>query len=229
MAPLADLLLPPLCFGCGNRLAESADLVCEDCQLQVILPPEDVCPVCGTQLEADGCGFCNDTVPVFDLARSAFLYTSPVKEIIHALKYNSYSSLSPWLVKCMLHSFHAEPRFEKCDLVTAVPLYRTRQRERGYNQSELLGKELARHLGLEFAMVAQRVHHTPSQTHLSKSQREHNLDSAFRLRRRANLEGRNILLIDDVFTTGTTVNKLSRVLKDHGAVTVAVLTAARAI
>jgi len=205
------------------------DLICEDCQAQLELPGDNICTVCGTELEQDSCPHCAESVPLFKLARSTFLFKGPVKELIHAFKYQSYQSVAPWLVRSMLETFHAEPRFADCDLVTAVPLHPVRQRERGFNQSELLARQLARHLGLDYAMPVKRAHHTASQTRLSKTQREHNLDTAFSLRAKSDIKGRHILLIDDVFTTGTTVNKLSGMLIAGGASSVSVLTAARAV
>lgn len=229
MQPVADLILPPLCFGCGNRIAAAADLICQNCSDQIITPGEDICQVCGTQLEQGTCQRCSETQPCFKVARSALMYQSPVKEIIHLLKYDSWSILSPLLSRCMLETFHSEPRFANCDIVTAVPLHRVRQRERGFNQSALIARHLARHLGLEFAILAKRTRYTLSQTRLSKTQREHNLDGAFAVKAKTRLTGRHILLVDDVFTTGTTVDTLSRLFLDNGAASVAVLTAARAI
>ena len=229
LTPLADLLLAPLCFGCGSKLQTASELICVDCQAQLALPGEDICKLCGTQMEQSSCPHCAESIPVFKLARSAFLYKSPVRELVHAFKYDSFTCVSPWLVTGMLKVFQSEPVFSTCDLVTAVPLHWVRQRDRGFNQSELLARQLAKHLGLKFCKLTRRAHHTPSQTRLSKEERERNLDGAFKLVSKKDLSGRHILLIDDVFTTGTTVNQLSRLFLDHHAASVAVLTAARAI
>lgn len=229
LTPLADLLLTPLCYACSDRLPVAADLICKDCQAQLAVPGEHICRHCGSQLEQDSCPHCAETAFLFKLARTAFHYHSPVRELIHRFKYDSFQNISPWLVRGMLQAYQSEPGFADSDLVTAVPLHRVRQRDRGFNQSELLARQLARHLGLSFSMLARRAHHTPSQTRLSKDEREHNLDGAFVMRPRRDVKGRNILLIDDVFTTGTTVNKLSRLFLDHEAASVTVLTAARAV
>ena len=229
LTPLADLLLTPLCFGCGSRLREASDLICEDCLAQLALPGEDTCKLCGTQLEQGACPHCAESIPLFRVARSAFLFKSPVRELVHAFKYDSYTRVSPWLIKGMLQTYQSEPAFSCCDLVTAVPLHWVRQRDRGFNQSELLARQLAKHLGLAYKQLARRSHHTPSQTRLSKEERQHNLGNAFKLKSKQDLSGSHILLIDDVFTTGTTVNQLSRLFLDHQAASVAVLTAARAI
>jgi len=115
------------------------------------------------------------------------------------------------------------------DLVTAVPLHRVRERERGYNQSELLGRALAFELGIPFAQPVLRHQNTRSQTNLSRQARLDNLSGAFALRRNADVAGKRIIVVDDVFTTGTTVNEVSHVLKAGGASRVAVLTATRAV
>jgi len=229
LTPLADLLLAPVCFACGSRLRKASELICDDCQAQLAQSGDDICQRCGTQLEQSCCPHCAESIPVFKLARSAYLFKSPVRELVHAFKYDSYTCVAPWLITEMLKVFQSEPSYSDCDLVTAVPLHWVRQRDRGFNQSELLAKRLAKHLGLRYSKLARRTLHTPSQTRLSKTERERNLDGAFKLISNKDLLGRHILLIDDVFTTGTTVNHLSRLFLNHQAASVAVLTAARAV
>jgi len=118
---------------------------------------------------------------------------------------------------------------EGFDCVCAVPLHRVRKRERGYNQSELLARKLASELGLPFVQPIYRRVYTRSQTNLSRQARLQNLAGAFALRKRSDIAGKRVILVDDVFTTGSTVNEAAQTLKDAGAAKVAVLTAARAV
>ncbi|MDZ4182041.1 MAG: ComF family protein, partial [Candidatus Cloacimonadaceae bacterium] len=165
---------------------------------------------------------------VFDIARSAYRFTGPIKSMIHAIKYEGMTSPVSFIVKGMQHSLSSSAELADIDLITAVPLHRVRRRERGFNQSELLARALAKALGKIYADPVSRRHYTQSQTRLHKQQRIKNLGGAFKLRRKANVANKRVLLIDDVFTTGSTVNEVAQTLRNGGAGYIAVLTAARA-
>lgn len=225
---LIDLVFTPTCLACGARIYEAADLLCLTCQRLIASPVEEVCPLCGGMVEDSTCLHCEQSDYTFDLARSALLFRSPVQDLIHEFKYNYYQCVSPWLVAFMAQAFHQEPGFQKCNVITPVPLHRVRKRERGFNQSELLARQLAQKLGIRYANLARRNRYTRSQTLLSKEDREVNLKNAFSLRSK-DLSGSHILLVDDVFTTGATANHLSRLFKEHQAASVSILTAARAV
>jgi len=128
----------------------------------------------------------------------------------------------------MYRAYQEEDALHNCDVITPVPLYFTRKKERGYNQSELLARCLSKKSAIPYCRLLKRTRHTASQTLLSKSEREHNLDGAFAIRRNKSVHGMHILLIDDVFTTGTTANQIAILLKEQGAKSVNIFTAARA-
>ena len=231
---LLDLLFPRACLVCGGAVAdETGGHVCWDCAAafpRVELPFCTRCgdPVDGRVESAYTCSFCRRRRPRFDRARSALRYRGGVRRAVHALKYGhaTYASrdLARWMAACC-RVHYADERF---DTVTAVPLHARRQRERTYNQAELLGRALAAELRLDFAgRLLRRTRATASQTELSAAERRRNVNKAFTAADGGWIDGRRILLVDDVMTTGATVAECSRVLKDAGAVTVHVITAAR--
>lgn len=222
------MLFPPVCLACNARIDQASKIICGDCQNRLIPIKKDYCPRCGGPLRDYHCPACAEQRFAFDFARAAFVYESPVRELVHAFKYSSLRSPGAFFTPAMLRIPAASRLAGHFDIVMAVPLHPVRQRERGYNQSELIARQLARELGIEYRNPVRRICNTTSQTNLSREARLKNLDAAFALRRKAMVSGRRVLLVDDVFTTGTTVNEIAKLLKKAGAAKVAVLTASRA-
>lgn len=223
------LLFPPVCLACNAPVDSAAEVLCSSCREQLLPIVKNYCKKCGAPLENYHCEACAHLDFAFDYARAAFIYKAPARELVHHLKYDSLSSPANYFSQALM-SIPAAKRFgNKFDFVTAVPLHRVRQRERGYNQSELLGRRLAEELGIPFELPVIRRVNTRSQTNLSREARLDNLSGAFALRRKAAVSGKRIILVDDVFTTGATANEVSLVLKAGGAARVAVLTATRGI
>ena len=165
------------------------------------------------------CGPCRRGEHFFDLARSALLFTHSLREIIHHLKYSDRVSLAKPLGKLLKECLAREPFTGK--LIIPVPLYRARERERGFNQAELI----ACGLGLPMKTRLLRRHkNTPTQTGLSRNERKRNLAGAFEMRE--DVTG-TVIVVDDVYTTGSTMNEIARTLKRAGAERVEVLTVAR--
>ncbi|HHZ15951.1 MAG TPA: ComF family protein [Candidatus Cloacimonetes bacterium] len=223
-----DLILTPTCFSCGERLDRARDVLCRHCMEKAIPLDDNSCPRCHTLMEAGKCPECDSGEISYDFAHSAWIFQGPIKDVIHYFKYNAYSSLSAWLGEAMYRAYQEEDALHNCDVITPVPLYFTRKKERGYNQSELLARCLSKKSAIPYCRLLKRTRHTASQTLLSKAEREHNLDGAFALRGKQEVSGKRILLIDDVFTTGTTANQIAILLKKHGAREVNIFTAARA-
>lgn len=155
----------------------------------------------------------------FDLARSAFLFNQALREIIHHLKYSDRVSLARPLGDLLRECLHREAFTG--DLVIPVPLHRSRERQRGFNQAELIAGRLGRPMSTH---LVRRRKNTPSQTGLTRNQRIRNLAAAFEVR--GEVKG-GVIVVDDVYTTGSTVNELARALKRAGAERVEVLTVAR--
>ena len=165
------------------------------------------------------CGECRRGDYAFDFARSIYLFNEPMRGLIHHLKYSSRVSLA----KAMGH------RLKECltaegfsaEVAVPVPLHRARVRQRGFNQAELLARQLGLHVD---PRLLKRRKNTPSQTGLSRSQRELNLSAAFEVRRKP---PECVVVVDDVLTTGSTVHEIAKTLKRAGTKRVEVLTVSR--
>jgi competence protein ComFC len=228
-----DLVYPRLCGACGRTVGEDERHVCWDClaRLEILTPP--FCSRCGDPVDGavDGpfvCAWCRSSAPHFELARSAARHRGPLKALIHGFKYlqatHVEGDLAMLLVACVRTHYPKVP----FDAVTFVPLHPARERERSYNQAHLLARRLAGHLGLPLMPRGlRRIRATGTQTHLKAHERRTNVRGAFAAVDAAWTEGRRLLLVDDVMTTGATVDEVSRVLKEAGAAGVYVVTVAR--
>jgi ComF family protein len=191
------------------------------------------CVCCGDPVAGDvqhdfTCFACSRKTPHFDLARSAVRYEGAVGEALRTLKYENALWLADDLAALLFACVQAEYSAIEFDLVTSVPLYPARRRARGFNQSALLGVFLARRMNCLYnEKSARRVRPTVTQTGLTASQRTANVTGAFRAGFLARLYNKRILLVDDIMTTGATVNACAAALKRGGAKSVHVITVAR--
>jgi ComF family protein len=164
----------------------------------------------------------------FDAAVSAFRSRGVVRKVMHDFKYGRQLHLrhllGQWLAETMNDPRLAGRRF---NLIVPVPLHPARKRERGFNQAELLARELHRKSRIPVQSVLRRTRYTTTQTQFDRSERMENLRGAFRLRRGCNVQGLRMLLVDDVLTTGSTLSECAAVLKKGGALSVHAATAAR--
>lgn len=229
-----DLLMPPRCLGCGVVVGRGGAL-CAACWsgLRFIAPP--LCAVCGLPFAQDEgediqCGACMAEPPAFSRARSALAYDDASRPLILDLKHRDrHEGVAPFAV-WLRHA--AGPGLDSAEAVLPVPLHRWRLLRRRYNQSALLARALARDCGLDFlpeALIRRRA--TPSQGGLNRLQRQRNVRGAFAVpeRMRSRIAGRHLVLVDDVYTTGATVDACVRALLRGGAAEVQVLTLARVL
>jgi competence protein ComFC len=200
LAALADLFYPQYCVGCEQR---AGDVLCRGCfdALPTIELP--VCARCGmpTAFETFACEECKNVDFGFEGARAALRYEGVGKEIVHSLKYKGYTAVP-------------------------VPLHRSRQRRRGFNQAVLLGRGVAGRLGVPVSDTLEAVRRTRDQVELSAGERRANVEGAYTAR--ARVRG-TILLVDDVFTTGATMNSCARALTRAGADEVYALSLCRTV
>ncbi len=169
---------------------------------------------------------CRSGLRGFDAAYCFGAYEGVLRELIHLYKYGRVRTLARPLADLVMTAF---PRDERLDAIVPVPLHWRRRWQRGFNQSELLARAVARRTGLAVSRALVRVRPTAVQAGLSNTGRRRNVAGAFRCRRRAAgaLDGRRILLIDDVMTTGSTAAACAAALKRRGAARVVLLAAAR--
>ena len=225
---LVSALLAPSCAVCDTVLDDvCGGCVCERCwrSLVRIVPP--VCDRCGDPLARPGtpCATCAYRSNVVDRSRAVGEYDGVLRDVVHALKYQGRRSLAAKLAKLMARS--GEGILSSAHFVVPVPLHWRREQQRGFNQARLL----AQHLNIPVIEPLARITATRPQVELSADRRLHNVRGAFRLRRwpaaARDVGGMKLILVDDVATTGATLDECTRILKEAGAAEVCALTAAR--
>lgn len=230
---MLDLLYPRRCAGCGVAPGQTARYVCWDCLAGIPFVGDPMCALCGDPVEGAvahdyTCSWCRRTQPAFMVARSAARYRGVVQDLLQALKYQQATHLAHDLGMLLAGCVQTYLSGQVWDAITYVPLHPRKARERSYNQSRLLAESLGRRMQLPVERHAlQRIRWTETQTHLSAEARKANVAGAFATPMPEWIEGRRWLLVDDVMTTGATVDACARVLMKHGAVQVAVVTVAR--
>ncbi len=227
-AGATDFLLPPVCLGCHQPLA-GHDALCAKCWRSIEFIRAPLCDRLGIPLPFDSGGIIVSAAaladpPVYDRARAAAHFDGVVRDLVHKLKYadqqDSRRLLGRWLATAGVDLLH------DANLLVPVPLHRWRLLTRRFNQAAILTQEVARLRDLPWAAEALvRVKRTPQQVGLTRDQRQRNMASAFQVPARAlaQIEGQNVVLIDDVITTGATIDACARVLEAAGAARVDVL------
>ena len=220
-----DLLFPPRCGGCG-RLGWRW---CCDCAAKVQCPPEPLCEVCGVpHSEPNGlCADCREARPAYTALRSWSIFEGPIRAALHQLKYRRDIGLGEALT-LPLAGFLTGLMW-RVDLIVPVPLGRKRLAERGYNQVSLIARPLSMAMRIAYAPGALvRSEETRSQVGLTRLQRQQNVRNAFRAKN-TRVNGRMVLLMDDVATTGSTLSSCAAALYAAGARDVFALTVSRAL
>jgi ComF family protein len=219
-----DLLFPRWCVGCGRE----GDFICSSClkSLPRVVPP--LCPKCGLpQSNASLCPSCLSWQAEIDGIRAPFRFEGVMRQAIHQLKYRNLRALAGLLASLLHEYLLANP--VTGEVLVPVPLHPKRLRERGYNQSQLLAKELGRLAGLPVAddCLTRQRHSLPQARTSSLAERRGNVADAFACHQR--LESKPVILIDDVATSGATLDACARALKAAGAASVWGLVLAREI
>jgi competence protein ComFC len=238
---LAAIVFPAPCRVCGQSLdTGSAMPLCSACMRSLLRAlPEPLCSRCGLPIvstaAAEGisaplCHFCRGYEYCFDFARSFGAYTPEMARAILLLKYASVASLGVWFARRLAAVVGREPGLFEVDAVVPVPLDPGRLRERGYNQAELIAKPLARLLDIPFrSYLLVRTRPRPNQLRLTRRERWETVRGAYATHKTAQVDKLRLLLVDDVLTTGATLDACSKALKGAGAAQVVCLTVARAM
>lgn len=219
-----DWLYPPECAGCGKP----GTRWCEACQRSTVEIAPPICPVCGNPTLVDGlCQRCQAIRPFFTALRSHTVFTGPVRQAIHRLKYRRDLGSGEALSRIMINSLRKLNW--SLDIITCVPLGLARFKERGYNQATLLARPIALAFRLPFLpRLLTRTRETRTQVGLTVGERQVNMADAFRLTNQPVL-GKNILVVDDVATSGATLNACAKALVDEGAAKIYGFSLARAV
>lgn len=232
LADTRDLVFPPHCPGCGGGLeAAPCDQLCPGCRRDLSLPTGALCPGCGAAVARDGATFCpgcRGRHALDDLVFAA-AFAGTARELVHRFKYRADFAAGRLLGQLLAERVGRELS-AGVDLVVPVPLHRRRLAGRGFNQAALLARGLSRRLGHRADLTAlARVRPTRSLAGLHPGDRARELRDAFRVRRPERVAGRRVLVVDDVLTTGATVEGCCRALKAAGAAWTGVAVAARVL
>ena len=233
---IADLIFPPRCITCEELLGQHGPLpFCTSCMAGVHFIESPLCPRCGTPFPvAEGedhlCGDCLITERPYAVARSVGRYEKTLRTAIHRFKYRGKTGIGDLLSGIMADFAEKTWDMKVFSRILPVPLHRRRLRERGFNQAVILARGLSRrfNIPLDFTSLRRNLF-TPPQVGLDRKQRLTNVQGAFTVTHPERIAGRRLLLVDDVFTTGSTLNECARVLIQAKAEAVAVLTVARAV
>ena len=224
-----NLIFPKTCLHCGNNLATNENLICENCVKKLVFRTGEFCPKCSSVLKSNKCEMCEEINYTFDNAFSAFKYSKVVKSLVHSIKYKEYKKVGKFLAIYMTEYWKKYVKIDDVDYVIPVPLHKVKKRMRGYNQAKIIGENFAKLMNFKFdSSLIKRINFTKTQTKLTKLQREKNIKNAFEVSDAKKIQNKKFLIIDDVFTTGSTVNEISDILRNFKADKIYVLTAARA-
>lgn len=234
----ASVLFPAPCHVCRQPLETASRIpVCAACLNSLRRISAPVCRQCGRPLPAvfrvevlPICHACARGLYRFDLARSFAQYDSTMQRVITLLKYSPAAPLGSWLARQIEPIIGAEPFLRKVNWVAPVPLDRTRLRQRGYNQAELIARPLASRLGLPLATdLLRRLRSRPARQKLSRRERWETVRGAFEAGPAGRVDRSHILLVDDVMTSGATLDACARALRSGGAEAVYAVTVARVL
>lgn len=236
---LVSVVFPADCRICGELLTDSRRTpICPKCLASFERIPATICETCGCPLfglpQKEGqprlCPPCQNKTYAFDWARSFAIYQGALVRAVLLLKFDQIEPLGAWFAERLAEVMTTErDRFE-ADVVVPVPLHRQRERERGYNQAALISKPLAKRLRLPHkALLLMRTKARPDKRILTLEERWESVRGAFATRPGSQVDNLRVLLIDDVLTTGATLDACARALREAGAKSVIGLTVARAI
>ena len=229
---LLDFVLPPICPICKQPVWTNHGL-CPDCFKSLQFITEPCCKACGRPfpfniLGEQTCAKCLSNPPLFHRALSVVVYDDTSKKLILPFKHGDRLELTPLMAKLMAQ--RGKDLIEEADLILPVPLHRLRLLKRKYNQAALLAKQLAQQFHKSYRPDGlNRIRSTPKQGKLTPEERRKNVANAFKINHHLSVQGKNVLLIDDVLTTGATANECSKILLKAGAKQVCILTFATTV
>ena len=232
---LLSFFFPPVCTGCGEKLRENESFFCSVCHDAFDSIPPPICPLCGAPLgnhvlETRKCPECPSGEVHFDSARSAFLYRGAIAEGVKAFKFRSRIELSELFARILYYQIRKKMSGKKFDVIVPVPLHFRRYMQRGYNQAGEIARIISRETYIDhFPDAIKRVRATKAQSGLHHDDRRENVKDAFSPSPGDRLKNKKVLLIDDVYTTGSTINACAGAIKKGGAESVTALTICRAL
>ncbi|MEJ2544381.1 MAG: ComF family protein [Calditrichaceae bacterium] len=200
--PVIAFALPAFCISCESKLTDGRKVICPDCFNKLPLLPEEYIDVLYKEIEQ----------PYFDDLIIRYQFAELFQKLIHQFKYQRILSLAKYFAAAIAPIIKGD----NCDYIVCVPLNAIKEKERGYNQSALIAEEIGNQLNITINNeLIGRIKNTPSQTKLNREQRILNMQDAFICEE--NLKDKHIIVVDDIITTGSTLNACAKVLKNNGA------------
>jgi len=232
----SEVIFPTQCLGCAEILHPfTGQMFCSVCNDKINFINGSMCSICGTTFsdspaENHLCGDCLEKRPYFSFARAVFSYEDIILNAIHHFKYNRNISIGEILASFMADFSFPDIDFTDYSLMMPVPLHIKRLRERGFNQSLILARAIGekQQIPVTFSLL-KRHKFTLTQTSSNKKERKQNIKGAFEVSNKKEIAGKNIILVDDVYTTGATANECAKTLIKAGVQKVSVLTLARVL
>ena len=221
---VSSALIPEVCLFCGSGNLEVSTSICPECRtsLRWVLSP--ICSVCGRPLStfekerSDLCGACIANLPVYDMARYGLYYENLVRVAITRFKFNASLYSSRPLADLLIETFNMHYINENFDVILPVPVHTRRLMARGFNQVTILSQKLATATGIPLDRTSLvKTKNTEPQVRLSRAKRLLNLANAFQIKQQKTIVNKRVLVVDDVSTTGATINEVSKVLRKAGA------------
>lgn len=216
---ILQTLFPKTCPICDKALRYGED-ICSACSGRIRYIKEPRCKKCSKQLgddEAEYCVDCNRSKHIFKSGIAAFLYDDVISKSIYRFKYHNRRTYAEFYGKAIANRYGKTIRGWNADIIVPVPIHERKRVKRGYNQAELIAKALEKELGIRAdCSYLVRVANTRPQKEMDKWERKKNLENAFKLDRNV-VEYRKIILVDDIYTTGSTIDECARTLMAGGA------------
>ena len=215
---LVELLFPRRCPICDKPVDKMGRYVCKKCQDNIKYIETPYCLKCGKSLKEENeecCEDCKNSAHIFDRGRALYEYDS-IKEAVYRFKYENRVEYADFFGKQLANKLGEEIKSWKADVIVPVPLHKEREKKRGYNQATLIARALGRELGIPVEEeLVYRIKSTVPQKELKGKERQNNLKNAFKIGRN-DVKLKTIIVVDDVYTTGATMNEMAHCLKNVG-------------
>ena len=211
------MLYPQTCCFCGKISTKS---ICKSCEKKVTYVTEPLCKKCGKPIryeEQEYCGDCKEKTSYFEQGKSIWIHSGNVRWSVYQFKYHNRRIYGKFYAEEMKRLYGEWICQKHIDVIVPIPLHRKRRRKRGYNQAEILAKHLGRLMAITVdTKGVVRIENTKPQKELNHKERKKNLKTAFRISKHWKCR-KNVLLIDDIYTTGNTIDAVAKVLRENGA------------
>ncbi|MCR4999608.1 MAG: ComF family protein [Lachnospiraceae bacterium] len=216
-----DLLFPPRCVGCDEVLSEEnrKSGFCNKCKENIHPVVEPLCRKCGKQILIEEAEYCRDCLRLphhYNQGRGVFSYEGPMKDGMYRLKYGNRREYAKTIIRVALEQHEDWLRHMRPEVIVPVPVHPKKLRKRGYNQAEVLARELSNKTGIPVEPLVERRVDTLPLKELTPEKRRKNLKNAFNIRKNG-VKFKKVLIIDDIYTTGATVDAIAKLLLDSGA------------